>query len=279
MEVSAHAQLTALLEERLGGMMLIRLELSELVERLKHEEHALATSLKSILALREREREAFARQLEAAQVYARQLEAQLRSQGHDVAAPPAPPHAAEAQRHPTPADPAGRGAPPAARPAGSPQAAHAALPPAAHAALPPAAYAALPPAAHASLPPAAYAASPPAAASLAAPQAIAELPAELSLAPPAGRPSIHAAQQLQLRLAKERSHIVPRPAARSAAGPPPKDGASARAHSQSHGSADPFDLYSHSSPHRLEGRERRLDSLPSPAVVTAEGAAFHFNHT
>ena len=69
--------LSQLFEERLGGMMLVRLGLTELVERFKQEEHALAMSLKTILQLRDRERVAFRAQLEEANAYARQLEAQL----------------------------------------------------------------------------------------------------------------------------------------------------------------------------------------------------------
>ena len=58
--------------------MLVRLGLTELVERFKQEEHALATSLKTILQLRDEERKAFRAQLDSATAYARQLEAQLK---------------------------------------------------------------------------------------------------------------------------------------------------------------------------------------------------------
>ena len=55
-ENSVVDQLATLFEERLGGMMLVRLGLQDLVERFKLEEHALATSLKTILQLRDEER-------------------------------------------------------------------------------------------------------------------------------------------------------------------------------------------------------------------------------
>ena len=69
--------LAALFEERLGGLMLLRLAMTETVERFKQEEHQLATSLKTILQLRDEERAAWRAQLESANAYARQLEAQL----------------------------------------------------------------------------------------------------------------------------------------------------------------------------------------------------------
>ena len=71
------ATLAQLLEERLGGMMLVRIGLTELLERFKQEEHALATSLKAILQLRDEERTALRAQLDSAHSYAHQLEAQL----------------------------------------------------------------------------------------------------------------------------------------------------------------------------------------------------------
>ena len=58
-------------------MMLVRIGLVELVERFKQEEHALAMSLKTILQLRDEERNAFKAQLESAHAYSHQLEAQL----------------------------------------------------------------------------------------------------------------------------------------------------------------------------------------------------------
>ena len=69
--------LAQLMEARLGGMMLVRIGLVELVERFKQEEHALAMSLKTILQLRDEERNAFKAQLESAHAYSHQLEAQL----------------------------------------------------------------------------------------------------------------------------------------------------------------------------------------------------------
>jgi hypothetical protein len=88
----AMAELAALVEERLGGVMLIRLELTTLLERLKHEEHALATSMKSILMWRDQERAAYEAQLEAVNNYARQLESQLQNPAAP-ALPSAPPPA------------------------------------------------------------------------------------------------------------------------------------------------------------------------------------------
>lgn len=77
-------------EERLGGIMLIRLELTDLVERLKQEEHALATTLKTVLQQRDVERAAFRKQLDEVQSYANGLEAQLKlereGRGSDLAA-------------------------------------------------------------------------------------------------------------------------------------------------------------------------------------------------
>lgn len=86
--------LAQLFEERLGGMMLVRLGLTELLERFKQEEHALATSLKTILQLRDEERNAYRAQLDSAHAYTRQLEAQLheaqrlRSEALAATAPP-----------------------------------------------------------------------------------------------------------------------------------------------------------------------------------------------
>ena len=71
------SSLAQLFEARLGGMMLVRLGMSELVERFKQEEHQLAVSLKTILQLRDEERQAFRAQLDSAHAYAHQLEAQL----------------------------------------------------------------------------------------------------------------------------------------------------------------------------------------------------------
>jgi hypothetical protein len=69
--------LAQLMEARLGGMMLVRIGLAELIERFKQEEHALAMSLKAILTLRDEERNVFRAQLDSAHAYAHQLEAQL----------------------------------------------------------------------------------------------------------------------------------------------------------------------------------------------------------
>ncbi|KOO29189.1 hypothetical protein Ctob_010255 [Chrysochromulina tobinii] len=77
--------LAHLFEERLGGMMLVRLGLTELVEHFKQEEHALAKSLKTILQLRDEERKAYRAQLDSAAAYARQLEAQLQEARHIAA--------------------------------------------------------------------------------------------------------------------------------------------------------------------------------------------------
>ena len=71
------SSLAQLFEARLGGMMLVRLGMSELVERFKQEEHQLAVSLKTILQLRDEERQAFKAQLDSAHAYAHQHEAQL----------------------------------------------------------------------------------------------------------------------------------------------------------------------------------------------------------
>jgi hypothetical protein len=94
--------LAHLFEERLGGMMLVRLGLTELVEHFKQEEHALAKSLKTILQLRDEERKAYRAQLDSAAAYARQLEAQLQEARHiaarrvEDAMAPLPPGAAVA---------------------------------------------------------------------------------------------------------------------------------------------------------------------------------------
>ena len=105
--------LATLLEDRLGGLMLVRIGLVELVERFKKEEHALATSLKTILQLRDEERNAFRAQLDAAHAYTRQLEAQLleeqrlRSQNWEsqAAVSPTPPVASVMQTERAPAGP------------------------------------------------------------------------------------------------------------------------------------------------------------------------------
>jgi hypothetical protein len=70
-------ELADLLERRLGGVMLVRLELCELLERLKLEEGELAELLRSILQLRDKERAGCNAQLAEARAYARQLETEL----------------------------------------------------------------------------------------------------------------------------------------------------------------------------------------------------------
>ena len=97
--MSTESALSSLVEDRLGGVMLVRLELTALLERLKHEEHALATSLKSILMLRDQERAAFEVQLDTAKNYALQLEARLQN-------PPAAASASEPTSTSEPAAPA-----------------------------------------------------------------------------------------------------------------------------------------------------------------------------
>ena len=73
--------------------MLVRLAVTDAVERFKQEEHSLAMSLKQILVLRDEERNAWRAQLESAHAYTRQLEAQLqeshriRNQGLQTATP------------------------------------------------------------------------------------------------------------------------------------------------------------------------------------------------
>ena len=83
--------LSSLFEERLGGMMLVRLGLTDLVEKFKQEEHALAISLKTILQLRDQEHAAFRAQLAAAHAYARELEIRLEMQVHPVMTEVGPP--------------------------------------------------------------------------------------------------------------------------------------------------------------------------------------------
>ena len=68
--------------------MLVRLELTDLVERFKREEHALATSLRAILQLRDSERNAFEAQLSSARSYVNQLEYELSSRGVPLPTPP-----------------------------------------------------------------------------------------------------------------------------------------------------------------------------------------------
>ena len=51
---TVEAELSSLFERRLGGLMLVRLELTDVLEKFKREEHALATSLRGILQLRDR---------------------------------------------------------------------------------------------------------------------------------------------------------------------------------------------------------------------------------
>lgn len=70
-------ELADLLERRLGGVMLVRLELSELLERLKLEEGELTELLRAILQLRDKERAGWSAQLVEARSYARQLETEL----------------------------------------------------------------------------------------------------------------------------------------------------------------------------------------------------------
>lgn len=70
-------QLVDLFERRLGGFMLVRLELAELLERLTVEESELATLLQSILHLRDKERAQWNQKLAEARAYARQLELEL----------------------------------------------------------------------------------------------------------------------------------------------------------------------------------------------------------
>ena len=65
-----------------GSTLTVAKVIARAVERFKQEEHQLAISLKTILQLRDEERNAFRAQLDSAHAYARQLEAQLDKQQH-----------------------------------------------------------------------------------------------------------------------------------------------------------------------------------------------------
>ena len=74
---NAATQLAALFEERLGAIMLLRLELTELLQRLTSEEHELAASLRTVLRVRDQERSAMATKLHAANMRALAAEKRL----------------------------------------------------------------------------------------------------------------------------------------------------------------------------------------------------------
>lgn len=77
-------ELASLFERRLGGLMVVRLELTDLLDRFKREEHALATSLRAILQLRDKERANFEARIERSEAYARRLEDELLKLGQPL---------------------------------------------------------------------------------------------------------------------------------------------------------------------------------------------------
>ena len=94
---TVEAELSSLFERRLGGLMLVRLELTDVLEKFKREEHALATSLRGILQLRDQERTSFETRLSRWQAYAQKLEYELSSRGLPLPAAPTSPFVAEAR--------------------------------------------------------------------------------------------------------------------------------------------------------------------------------------
>ena len=92
---SVEAELSSLFERRLGGLMLVRLELTDVLEKFKREEHALATSLRGILQLRDQERTSFEARLSRSQAYAKKLEYELSSRGLPLPAAPTSPFVPE----------------------------------------------------------------------------------------------------------------------------------------------------------------------------------------
>ena len=92
---SVEDELSSLFERRLGGLMLVRLELTDLLEKFKREEHALATSLRGILQLRDQERTSFEARLSRSQAYAKKLEYELSSRGLPLPAAPTSPFVPE----------------------------------------------------------------------------------------------------------------------------------------------------------------------------------------
>lgn len=77
-------ELASLFERRLGGLMVVRLELTDLLDRFKREEHALATSLRAILQLRDKECSNFEARIERSEAYARRLEDELLKLGQPL---------------------------------------------------------------------------------------------------------------------------------------------------------------------------------------------------
>ena len=318
--------LSQLFEERLGGMMLVRLGLTDLVERFKQEEHALAISLKTILRLRDEERNAFHAQLDSAHAYARQLEAQL----HEA-------HRLAAQRFDVPplTTPF---TPPSAAPASNAvahaHACHASH--AAHAASDAAAMAAVAArlnssgqdfskgvhsvtdgvnvpsrAAQPIQPPDERSRSPAKGeqegggveSSYAAPVAASPIGEPPTQEPPPPEPPpppqappqpsyLARVEQLQQRLARERSSLRPNPAAKAQPPPamPSAFGGGAGSKRQSSGAvaeaADPFDNFERGElrttplPPTAQdpGTLAQLARPPNPAIVTAGGEAFSFRH-
>ena len=101
-ETSVEAELSSLFERRLGGLMLVRLELTDVLEKFKREEHALATSLRGILQLRDQERTGFEQERTGfktraalSQAYVDKLEYELSSRGLPLPATPPSPLVAE----------------------------------------------------------------------------------------------------------------------------------------------------------------------------------------
>ena len=96
--------LADMFESRLGGMMLLRLELTDLLERFAREESELAASLQQILRLRDQEAADYRAQLDEAHAYAHQLELRLQhtrrcsmAAANAVGAHGAPPHSWQAE--------------------------------------------------------------------------------------------------------------------------------------------------------------------------------------
>ena len=96
--------LADMFESRLGGMMLLRLELTDLLERFAREESELAASLQQILRLRDQEAADHRAQLDEAHAYAHQLELRLQhtrrcsmAAANAVGAHGAPPHSWQAE--------------------------------------------------------------------------------------------------------------------------------------------------------------------------------------
>ena len=276
--------LAHLFEERLGGMMLVRLGLTELVEHFKQEEHALAKSLKTILQLRDEERKAYRAQLDSAAAYARQLEAQLQEARHiaarrfEDAMAPLPPGAAVGALPP----PAEAGLPSvgdlAARLTHADDAAARAAAGRATALSlyrgvepPPVTPVAQPPA-----PVQVPAASMPAKAEPPRPTAEAAAPEP---PPPPPESNLARVLQLQERLARERARVPPMlGAAVPPLAPPPSKRHVSAASEAAIAPADPFETFE-----RGELREAREAPSPArraanPEIFTKDGEPFVFRH-